>query len=149
LYATLAGFFDRVLLSADSAWLPAAARAATLAAAITHVLDQREPLRPWGEVNQIMLNNLFFGGRLPAWTGMDRGPYPLPGNHATIYQGNTFTVGTRKTSFAPCYRMVADLASEDLWSNYPGGPSELRFSRGYHSVFADWLSGTYRNDRGR
>jgi penicillin amidase len=148
LYATLTGFFDRVLLSADSTWLPAGARAATISRAVAHVLDQRLSLRPWGEVNQIMLNNLFFGGRLPAWTGMDHGPYALPGNHATIFQGNTFTVGTRKTSFAPCYRMVADLAGENLWSNYPGGPSESRFSRGYRSVVTDWLSGTYRNARG-
>ncbi|MDH3712438.1 MAG: penicillin acylase family protein [Gammaproteobacteria bacterium] len=145
LYATLAEFFDRVLLSTDSAWLPSAGRTATFAAAIARVLGRREQLRPWGEVNQIMMNNLFFGGRLPAWTGMDRGPYPLPGNHATIYQGNTFTVGTRKTSFAPCYRMIADLAGEDLWSNYPGGPSESRFSSAYRTVVADWLNGTYRN----
>lgn len=145
LYATLAGFFDRVLRQEDSPWLPAAARGDAVAAAVARAMDPRKPLQPWGEVNTIMLNNLFFGGRLPAWTGMDCGPFPLPGNHATIYQGNTFTVGTRKTSFAPCYRMVADLGNQDLWSNYPGGPGESRLSRRYRTVFDDWLRGGYRN----
>jgi len=145
LYSTLIGFFDRLLLSADSAWLPEARRAGVFASAVTRTLEHHEPLRPWGEVNEIKLNNLFFGGRLPAWTGMDRGPYALPGNHATIHQGNTFMVGNRKTSFAPCYRMVADLANENLWSNYPGGPSESRFSSTYRSAFGDWLNGSYSN----
>lgn len=144
LYGTLSGFFDRELLRADSLWLPHAERAGAFDTVIGHVIAR--PLRPWGEENRIALNNLFFGGRLPAWTHMDQGDYALPGNHATVLQGYTFTVGTRATSFAPCYRMVADLAGEDLWSNYPGGPHESRFSRSYCTVFEDWLNGTYRNN---
>ncbi len=148
LYSALIGFFDRVLLSRDSPWLPGAQRASTLAAAIGRVLQQRDPIPPWGEVNAVTLTNLFFGGKLPAWLRMDRGPYALPGNHATISQGNLFQAGGRNTSFAPCYRMVADLANGDLWSNYPGGPRESRFSPGYASVFDDWVNGTYQRGGG-
>ena len=133
------------MLRPDSLWLPRAARARAFETVINRVLTQ--PLQPWGEENQIALNNLFFGGRLPAWTRMDQGPYALPGNHATVYQGNSFTVGTRKTSFAPCFRMVADLSGDALWSHYPGGPHESRFSSAYRTVFDDWLNGRY-NDTG-
>ncbi|NIM41039.1 MAG: hypothetical protein GTN86_01320, partial [Xanthomonadales bacterium] len=75
---------------------------------VARVLNAPDPVPPWGEVNAVTLANLFFGGKLPPWLRMDHGPYALPGNHATINQGNLFRIGGRLTSFAPCYRMVAD-----------------------------------------
>ncbi len=145
LYGTLSGYFDQVLLRPDSLWLPATARRGTLDTALGAVL--RQPLSevpPWGEHNRVRFDNLFFGGQLPAWLRMDLGPFALAGNHATVSQGSTFNVGDRRTSFAPCYRMVADLANGDLWSNYPGGGSERRLSRRYRDSLDAWFGARYR-----
>jgi penicillin amidase len=53
-------------------------------------------------------------------------------------------MGGRETSFAPSYHFVCDLATDEAWTNLPGGPSESRFSRWYKSDIPRWSSGQYK-----
>ena len=142
LYPMLSGYFDAVLSQPDSLWLPAEQRHATLARGVREGLA--EPYPPWGDTNSVLFANIFLGGRAPGFLGFDQGPHPLPGNHATVHQGTTLTVGKRCTGFAPCYHMVAELADQTLWTNTPGGPSESRLSRWYTSDLKRWLRGKYK-----
>ena len=142
LYPMLSGYFDAVLGQLDSLWLPAERRRVTLARGVGEGLAR--PYPPWGQFNSIVFANIFLGGRAPGFLGFDRGPYPLPGNHATVHQGTILTVGKRTTGFAPCYHMVAELADRNLRTNTPGGPSESRFSRWYASDLKRWLRGKYK-----
>lgn len=142
LASSLAGFFDDVLQRRDSLWLPAAQRDRVIGDAVRRGLEAPAP--PWGETNVLRLRNIFLGARLPSLPGLHKGPFPLPGNHATPHQGALFRMGRRPTSFAPCYHMVADLGAEHLWTNLPGGPSERPLSWRYACDLGRWLRGQYK-----
>lgn len=142
LASSLAGFFDDVLQRQDSVWLPAAQRGRIIEKGVRRGLEVPAP--PWGETNALRLTNIFFGARLPRLAGLNRGPFPLPGNHATPHQGALFRMGRRPTSFAPCYHMVTDLGAERLWTNLPGGPAETPFSWRYTCDLKRWLRGEYK-----
>jgi penicillin amidase len=142
LVSSLAGFFDDVLERQDSVWLPAARRGRVIQKGVRCGLEAPSP--PWGETNVLSIKNIFFGMRLPRLPGLNRGPFPLPGNHATPHQGSLFRMGRRPTSFAPCYHMVTDLGTERLWTNLPGGPAESPFSWRYTCDLRRWLRGGYK-----
>lgn len=143
LYVTMVGYFDEVLAQADSLWLPAGKRAERIGAGVSRGLAR--PERPWGAENQVLFRNLMLGGRLPRFLGFDRGPKPLPGNHATVHQGTLLNLTGHHSSFAPAYHFVTDLAGAVAWSNLPGGPSESRFSEWYVSDLRRWLRGEYKS----
>ena len=76
--------------------------------------------------------------------GFHTAQMPMPGCHATPFQGHLLTTATRETSFAPSYHFVADMGTNEAWSNLPGGPSESRFSKWYKNDIPRWASGTYK-----
>jgi penicillin amidase len=134
--------FDRLLLAERSAWFGGQPREEWFRSAARSALDV-EP-RPWGESRRYALKHLLFGGKLPRWLGFDRGPVPGLGGRATVHQGQTVRTARRETAYVPSYRIVADLATDELYTNLEGGPSDRRFSRWYCSGLADWLARRYK-----
>src|SRR5690606_34098519 len=83
----------------------------------------------WSEINNFHFSDRFFGGfAVGRWLGFDSQTYPMPGNHATPFQGHVLSTATRENTFAPSYHFVTDMGSDEAWTNLPGGPSESRFS---------------------
>ncbi|MEX2118722.1 MAG: penicillin acylase family protein [Pirellulales bacterium] len=102
-------------------------------------------LQPWAAVNAFKFTNRFFEGRLVGRAlGLHTSDVPMPGCHATPFQGHLLRAATRETTFAPSYHFVADLAHPDAWTNLPGGPSESWFSRWYKSDIPRWCKGEYK-----
>lgn len=146
--AILADFYynlDRILLAETSVWFGAESRDAIFTRVIARSLDG--PLTTWGSEQRVMMKHLLLGGRLPIWTGFDRGPIALRGNRATIHQGQVYRSGGRATSFAPSYRMVTDFAETSVRTSLAGGPSDRRFSPWYTSEVDDWLAGRFKTLR--
>ncbi len=134
--------FDRVLLAENSAWFNGQTREAIYAETAEKALAV-EP-KKWGDCQKLMLTHILFDGRLPGWLGFDRGPVTLPGNRATIHQGQIYESAGRKTSFAPSYRMVTDLSTVAIHTNLAGGPSDRRFSKWYCSDLQNWKNKIYK-----
>ena len=131
--------FDRILVAESSPWLGERRREEVWTAALAKVADQAP--EPWGRRNQLMLTNMFFGGKLPRFLGFDRGPVPIRGGRATPHQGQIYSSGGRLTSFTPSLRLVADMSTDVLHSALCGGPSDRRFSNWYTSGVAGWQAG--------
>lgn len=135
--------FDQVLLEGPDHWFGQEGREALFARVAAEALDAVE-LRPWGEVSSIWLENVFFGGKLPRWLGLDRGPVPLVGCRATVVQGGLFESMGRVTSFAPSWRFLTDMGEDSARTVLAGGPSESPLSRWYTTDVQRWLSGEYK-----
>ncbi len=105
----------------------------------------QEPDQPWSELNSFHFTDRFFGshtaGRI---LGFNSRRYPMPGNHATLFQGHVLKTARREQTFAPSYHFVTDMGSDEAWTNLPGGPSESRFSRLYKIDVARWFAGEYK-----
>ena len=76
--------------------------------------------------------------------GFHTGQMPMPGCHATPFQGHLLITAKRETTFAPSYHFVTDLGTDEAWTNLPGGPSESRFSPFYKTDIVRWQHGTYK-----
>lgn len=140
--AVIPGFFsdlDRALLDEHSGWFAAGGRDAAFRRAADRTLT--DPTRRWSDHQRFTFKHLMLGGRLPAWMGFDRGPYPLAGGRATIRQGQIFRQAGRETTWAPSYRFSTDFAEPVARTALAGGPSDRRFSRWYANEIADWLAG--------
>jgi penicillin amidase len=135
--------FDRILLSETSPWFQGKSRDEVFAAAAKTALHDAP--EPWGEQQHYTMTNIFFGGKLPAFLGFDRGPLRAIGGRATIHQGQIYRSGGRDTTFMPSYRFVADFAKTDLRTNLAGGPSDRRFSKWYCSDLNNWRTGKYKS----
>jgi penicillin amidase len=99
----------------------------------------------WGEFNSFHFVNRFISGeRMGRVLGFHTGKLPMPGCHATPFQGHLLTTTKRETTFAPSYHFVTDLGTDEAWTNLPGGPSESRFSPYYKSDIALWQAGKYK-----
>ena len=96
---------------------------------------------PLGEAQTFQLRHLLAGG-LPAALGLDRGPFPLPGNISTVHQGNLVPAGSKKTAIGPAYRFVTDLGEDLAYATLPGGVDGDPWSESY----ALWLD-EYRAGR--
>ncbi len=143
--------FDRILLSDDidvlELWFGSAqARDELFHKCLSRTLSQSSSyqLQPWGMTNRIQMNHLFFQGKLPRFLGFDHGPVGLPGGRATIVQGAVYRAHGRDSSFAPSWRMVADLSENQIWSVLAGGVSDRRFHPTYKSEISNWLQGRYK-----
>ncbi len=138
--------FDNVLLGDDPAWFGEAGKLAVCGSVARDVLTNLDPttVPTWGERQRLMMTNIFFAGKLPLWLGFDRGPIELEGNRATVVQGGVLRSHGRLTTFAPSWRMVTDLASDEAFTVLPGGPSGSRFSKYYFSEVQRWLDGEYK-----
>ena len=90
------------------------------------------------------MKNIVFDGKLPKFLGFDRGPITIIGSLATPHQGQIFESAGRLTTFAPSYRMVSDLATDEIHTNLAGGPSDRRFSKWYCSDLENWITGKYK-----
>ena len=133
---------DRILLSEKSAWFGGENREELFRRIAEDALKVAPT--PWGAVNRIKLTHLILGEKLPGVAGFDRGPIPLRGGRATPHQGQIYKSAGRVTSFTPSFRMVADLATDEVHTNLAGGPSDRRFSRWYCSDLENWLNGKYK-----
>jgi len=134
--------FDRILLAEESIWFNGKTRAAiyqTVAAETLLVEPQ-----PWGATRTFNMTNILFDGKLPRCLGFDRGPIVGIGSRATIHQGQIYRSAGRDTTFFPSFRIVADMSSDDIFSNLAGGPSDRRFSKWYCSELKNWINGKYK-----
>jgi penicillin G amidase len=134
---------DRLLKSEHSRWWTERDKGEMIARAAEKLAN--EPEQPWGEFNSFHFVNRFISSeRVGRYLGFHTGELPMPGCHATPFQGHLLITAKRQTSFAPSYHFVADLGTDEAWSNLPGGPSESRFSPFYKSDLARWQTGTYK-----
>ncbi|MCA9197761.1 MAG: penicillin acylase family protein [Planctomycetales bacterium] len=134
---------DRFLMSDDSAWWDKHDKPALIRRA-TERLANYKP-EPWRKVNNFQFINRFFGRmRVGRLLGFDSKRIPMPGCHATPFQGHVFQTATREQTFAPSYHFVTDMSTDVAWSNLPGGPNESRFSKYYQSDIENWIAGEYK-----
>lgn len=131
--------FDRVLLDPESPWYGPLGQRAVFARVAARALA--EPVRTWGSEQQLHMRHLMLGGKLPRWLGLDHGPVALAGGRATIRQGQIYRAAGRDTSFAPSYRIVADMGEPAAHTALAGGPSDRPFSPWYVSGLDAWVAG--------
>lgn len=135
-------YFDRILLSESSTWFGGRSREEIYRTAAERAL--KTPPRKWGEVRRVIMKNILFDGKLPLFLGFDRGPITIIGGAASPHQGQIFESAGRQTSFAPSFRMVTDMATDEAHTNLAGGPSDRRFSKWYCSDLENWRTGKYK-----
>ena len=133
---------DGILEKPASAWFDGMPREALLRQGIGEGLAVAPAL--YESARTITLAHLLFGGRLPRFLGFDIGPLALPGSRATITQGQIFRHAGRLTTFSPTYRMICDMATDEIHTNLAGGPSDRRFSKWYASDLKNWFEGEYK-----
>lgn len=137
--------FDRVLYEEDKLWFGDKTRSELISKSLEN-LAKKPSLKicSWGEVRQLNMSQIFFDGKLPKFLGFDYGPIALPGSRATIVQGQIYKAHGRTSSFAPSWRMVADLNKHAIETVLAGGPSDRRFSKWYTSDMPNWLNFRYK-----
>ena len=134
---------DRTLRKVTSSWWRGRSKKALVQRAAERA--QREPVQPWSAINSFHFVNRFIaGGRAGRLLGFRSATIAMPGNHATPFQGHLLTTATRESTFAPSYHFVADLGTDEAWTNLPGGPSESRFSPWYKVDIPRWVAGEYK-----
>ncbi|MCH2127255.1 MAG: penicillin acylase family protein [Pirellulaceae bacterium] len=134
---------DRMLKRDKSYWWRTRSKRSLVRRAVEKVDAKSSEI--WADVNGFHFADRFFGnhqvGRL---LGYKSRRYPMPGNHATPFQGHVLQTSRRETTFAPSYHFVTDMGTDEAWTNLPGGPSESRFSRLYKIDLARWVAGEYK-----
>lgn len=134
---------DRLWHKSDSWWWHGRQKSDLIRKAATHV--DLEHGQTWAQVNNFHFTNRFFGShRVGRLLGYNTRVCPMPGNHATPFQGHVFQTARRESTFAPSYHFVTDMGTDEAWTNLPGGPSESRFSKFYRSDLPLWLDGEYK-----
>ncbi|HEY2759745.1 MAG TPA: penicillin acylase family protein, partial [Pirellulales bacterium] len=134
---------DRLLKEENSRWWSPGEKQRMIRRAAEKLAD--EPDKPWGIFNSFHFVNRFFGNeRIGRVLGFHTGQMPMPGCHATPFQGHLLITAKRETTFAPSYHFVTDLGTDEAWTNLPGGPSESRFSPYYKTDLANWQHGAYK-----
>ena len=136
------GNFDNVLFREKSAWYADKTRTELLTFAIDEGLKME--VKPYGETRKVLLVNLLFGSKFPRFFGFDYGPISLPGNRATIPQGQIFKSADRITTFTPSFRFLTDMAINEVHTNMLGGVSDRRFSKLYTNDLKNWFKGVYK-----
>ncbi len=134
---------DRSLRRVTSSWWQTRDKGALIRTAAERAMN--EPIKPWGEVNHFHFVNRFINlGSVGRLLGLRSPTMPMPGCHATPFQGHLLTTKTRESTFAPSYHFVSDLGTDLAWTNLPGGPSESAFSWWYQSDVPLWREGKYK-----
>ncbi len=134
---------DRLLHKEESAWWHHRDKGQM----IRHAAEKLVGLQfePWSVTNAFYFSNRFFEDRFVGRAlGFHTADMPMPGCHATPFQGHLLRSATRETTFAPSYHFVADMSTDEAWTNLPGGPSESLFSRWYRSDLQRWCDGEYK-----
>ncbi len=134
---------DRLLLEQDSIWWRGRDKAALVRRAAERLQGEKE--EPWSVINGFHFANRYvegrFVGRAFGFATRDMG---LPGCHATPFQGHLLRAARREATFAPSYHLVADMGTDEAWTNLPGGPSESRVSGYYKNDIPRWRNGQYK-----
>ena len=134
---------DRTLPKVTSAWWRKRKKTDLIRAAAEKAIARRPQV--WSDLNAFHFTNRFLGntttGRL---LGFRSGRTPMPGCHATLFQGHLKATMSRESTFAPSYHFVTDLSTDEAWTNLPGGPSESRFSKWYDTDIRRWKDGDYK-----
>jgi penicillin G amidase len=134
---------DRLLKEEESRWWAGGEKADMIRRAGEKLAAEAD--MPWGQFNSFRFVNRFIGGeRMGRYLGFHTAKMPMPGCHATPFQGHLLTTSRRETTFAPSFHFVTDLGTDEAWTNLPGGPSESRFSPLYKSDIVRWQTGTYK-----
>jgi len=136
------GNFDAILLKKNSSWFDSRERDKIFRTAIELGLSANA--EPYGKTRRLKFNQIFFDGKLPAFLGFDHGPIAIPGSRSTVLQGQIFKNGGRTSTDSPAYRMITDMARNEIHTNIPGGPSDRRFSKWYGSDLKNWTFGHYK-----
>jgi len=77
-------------------------------------------------------------------TRFDRGPITINDSLATPHQGQIFESGGRQITFSPSFRMIVDMATDEIHTNMAGGPSDRKFSKWYCSDLKNLETGIYK-----
>ncbi|MBI2826253.1 MAG: penicillin acylase family protein [Planctomycetia bacterium] len=134
---------DRLLKKPDSRWWAGRDKGQLIRKAAAALAAEKE--QPWSATNAFHFTNRFFEGQLVGRTlGLHTAELPMPGCHATPFQGHLLRAATRETTFAPSYHFVTDLGTFEAWTNLPGGASESWFSRWYKNDIPRWCAGKYK-----
>jgi penicillin amidase len=135
---------DRLLAQENSCWWHGRDKGELIRRAARRTEEERDE-QCWSDINYFHFTDRFFGNhQVGRMLGFQSRRYPMPGNHATPFQGHVLQTATREATFAPSYHFVTDLSCDEAWTNLPGGPSESRFSRYYKSDVTRWLKGEYK-----
>jgi acyl-homoserine lactone acylase PvdQ len=81
---------------------------------------------------------------LGAMPGAARGPFPLHGCRATVWQGYRVRVDGAEAAIGPAYRFVTDMGEDAAYTALPGGCDGSLFSSSYASGIGDYLAGRYK-----
>lgn len=134
---------DRLLKQETSLWWQGRDKGDLIRRA-AESLDEEED-QAWSVTNAFRFTNRFiesqFVGRA---LGFHTSELPMPGCHATPFQGHLLRAARRETTFAPSYHFVTDLGTDEAWTNLPGGPSESWLSRWYKCDIPLWCEGRYK-----
>jgi penicillin amidase len=133
---------DRLLVKEHSAWWTDRNKGDLIRRAAERTA--REKQQPWSKTNAFRFTNRFFPNRVGRVLGFNTGELPMPGCHATPFQGHLLRTASRESTFAPSYHFVTDMSTAEAWTNLPGGPTESRFSQWYKSDIPLWRSARYK-----
>lgn len=133
---------DRLLVKEHSRWWADRDKGELIRRAADRLA--REKQQPWSKTNAFRFTNRFFNNRVGRVLGFNTGEMPMPGCHATPFQGHLLRTATRESTFAPSYHFVADMSTNEAWTNLPGGPTESRFSPWYKADIVRWRNGQYK-----
>ncbi len=144
---------DRALLSADPVCFPEGLHATVERCLARAWASTRH--RPWGALHQLtfrhVLSRAGIAGQVAAWAfGLNRGPFPRPGDGFTINLGAFRLASPFAVEAGPSYRQVIDLSSpeQSQWI-IAGGASGDPASPHYADQIPAWLAGQMRPMRFR
>ena len=86
---------------------------------------------------------------MAACLGFHTGEMPMPGCHATPFQGHLLTTAKRETTFAPSYHFVTDLGPTKPGPIFPAAPAKAASRRVTRSDITRWQTGVYKRLQGR
>ncbi|CAG5080772.1 penicillin acylase family protein [Parvicella tangerina] len=134
--------FDQIIHNPNAKWFETISRDEMIKRSVDKVKSKR--IVRWGDINQITMTNMFFGGKLPGFLGFDKGPIELKGGRSSIHQGQVYTSAGRITSFTPSYRFITDMDESFIYSTLAGGASDKRWSKFYANEVDNWKNGIYK-----
>ena len=133
---------DHILLSSDSSWFGGRGREEIYQIAIEKGLDTEA--KALASSRKLTFYHMLFGGRIPSFLGFDYRPKAIPGGREALYAIKVHTDQKREIVQGPSFRMIADLGTDEVLTNLPGGPSDRRFSKWYKSDIENSLNGVYK-----
>jgi penicillin amidase len=134
---------DKLLVQDESQWWRDRDKVSLIRRAAERLAGEKE--QPWSAINAFQFTNRFVESRFVGRAfGFHSREMALPGCYATVFQGHLLRAARREASFAPSYHFVTDLATDEAWTNLPGGPSESRVSGYYKNDIPRWRSAQYK-----